>query len=268
MNNKIYSGRTAAVVTISLALYLAGVAAYIIMGATHTLHDMAGEVQVSITVRDSDKIAPELIIKEISEDSRVRKVVYIDSTRAERDFSAHLGFDIAQFMGSGVLPSSFIVTLHTHGATRDGVEALKRIVADYQWVDEIHYDVLVSKQVEKNVALMNQFSLWIGGVLVFVALILIYIAMKLSIGATFNCYEREAYRLLCKECYRWAWIAGVVGGFVATGMLWFTVKISDVVLPELGFGYDTLPFISAMLIVGSTITALLSASIAISVTRK
>ncbi len=222
---------------------------------------------MSITVKDSERIDPFATTKELQKIEIIRSVEYIDSTKAERDFTSHLGVNFTELAGVGVLPSSFLVTIKTVGGAREGINEFKQTVKQLDWVESVQSEDAIVEEIERTTKLMEQFSMWLGGVVGVVALIICFVLIKLSIGATFNCYDYQLRPILSSRCYRWAWVSGVVSGGVATGLLWFTIKTSDMVLPQLEFSYDTLPLISAVLIVGSTVMTLLSTALSIAVQK-
>ncbi len=269
MKGKIYRGRVAAIVVISLALYLVGLAGYLISGAYTTVGDMAGEVRISAVVKSEVRINPVEITNLLKEIKGVRAVEYVDSNSAERELSELFDKDIKRLMGSNVLPSIFLITINSSYALPSQIDSLKESIAQQPWVEKLYFEDALKTQVDKSAKMIEELLFAIGVVVGVVALLIIILAVRLSIGATLNCYEASSYHLVKRETLKWSLIAGMSSGVVASLLLFFTVRASHMALPiSLEMNYGEVPMIAAMLIIVSTIITLLSTVIWLPMLRK
>lgn len=269
MNGKVYRGRGAAILVVSLALYLVGLSSYLISSGWQTLGDMAGEINVSAVVRDSVKSNPVTTIKELEKIAGVQKVEYIDSRKAEKELSELLESNVAELLGSDALPSIYLMTLKVADATPQELVRLKNQVESLEWVDEVYYEEAFGVEIEKKSELLGEVLRFIGYIVGAVALLLSLLAIKLSVGATLNCYNQRSFPKVRSEAMRWALISGVISGVISAALLFFTVKASHLALPAtFSLSYEQIPIISAMLVIASTVVSVLATLIWLEVHKK
>lgn len=269
MNGKVYRGRGAAVLVVSLALYLVGLSSYLISSGWQALGDMAGDVKISVTVVDSVKNSPVVMTQQLEKIEGVEKVEYIDSRRAEKELSELLSSDIVELLGSNALPATYLLTLKPSSATTSSIAGMEQQIRSLDWVEQLYYEEAFSQEIEKRGEILGEILGFVGYIVGAVALILTLLAVKLSIGSTLSCYNQRSYQKVRTEALSWAVISGVASGFVASGLLFFTVKASHLALSSsFNLSYSQLPMISAVLIISSTVVTLLASLVWLEVHKR
>ncbi|MFI3299182.1 MAG: permease-like cell division protein FtsX [Rikenellaceae bacterium] len=261
---RIYSGRIAATVALTFALFLCALSSYVILSGSHRLHDMIGEVRLSIEVSDTTKLDNYAIEKELKSIQGVSHIKFIDAKESQREFEGFLGHDLTQNIESVLFPNIYIVTLNSEAIVGDDAmtEMCERI-EEQEWVASLHYESSIPEKVTQNIVQIQKFSLYVAIIVGLCALVIMYIVTRLSVGATFNCYPMEARRRLRKEAYRWAWIQGVLSGVSAAALLAFMVKIAEGVVHPMVLNWHRVPEIAAGAVVVSVVLSLLFTSIAV-----
>ncbi len=262
--NRVYSGRAASTVIFAVALYLCSLCAYTIMGGSHTLSDMLGDVRVSVEVKENTKI--DIIkTKTLLEDIQgVSSAKYVDSGSAEREFSGFAGVDVTKFMGGNVLPDSFILTINCDSK----VDSLEKTLRSNDWVEDVYYESAVPIRVSETISFIKKFANGLAILFAVCALVMGYLAIKLSIGAQVGGYGKRAKKEIALQSYRWAWIGGVLSAVFASLMLYFTIAYARVALPSLNFTLDTIPLIAAGVLTLSVLSYMLFTFIALLATDK
>jgi cell division transport system permease protein len=187
------------------------------------------DLQVFISNTYSEKDISALRAKIASMD-QVAVIAYISKEEASKEFRQEFGADIFSLLEENPLPASFVITLKEKFVGQDVIrQFIKRLEAE-NGVDEVLYQrgpidtLLRFSRISKTVSL-TVFSLVLLGSLFMVSntLRLIIIARKSIIdtmklvGAT-SCFIRRPFFIE-------GMLQGVMGGFAAAVILWFSLKI-------------------------------------------
>ncbi len=265
--NKVYTGRAATTVAMTFALLLCALCAYVLLGATSTIHKMVGEVHISVEISDTAALNSPQIEAELLKIEGVSAVDIREAEAAQKNYSEFVGIDLEKHLGGIILPKIAVVTIAPENAQADGVNQIKKTLANEEWVQSVHLEESIPEQVTKNLGLIERFAMYVAGVIGLAAFIIVYLGIRLSVGAQFNGYGREAHGVLVREAYRWAWVQGLVSSVGSMGLLLALLGMAKRVLPELSFSMEIVPLLGAGAVVVSILSSLLFTFFAVSVQR-
>ncbi len=265
---KLYGGRAASGVVMTIALLLCFLSSYVILGGSHSVVAMLGDVRVSVEVRDSSRVEPISYRAALQQLEGVEGVQFIGSEEAHERFSKSVGMDITEFMGEYVLPNAFVLTIAPSSRQVENLESLKNEIQKLEWVADVYYEREVPQRIEENIMMLREYALYAAVVVALCSLVIVFLGIRLSIGAEFNAHSAKQYKELARSAYRLAWIRGVVCSALAVGLLYLVVEYARIKLPGLEFSTDVIPFVAACGVVASTLCSLLFTFVALLMTRK
>ena len=147
---------TIATISVTLVLFILGVATYLLYGLNVVTDNMLDHVKVSVILKDNaSKSSIAALEKELLGKEYISKVVYISKDQALSDFNKYLGDDFTVNMGVNPLPASLEVYISdaNNDLALNSVTSLvktKKSVVD----DVVHQGNLV-QQVTKNIFLFK-----------------------------------------------------------------------------------------------------------------
>lgn len=247
--NKSYRGRAAVIAAIAAMMVAVSVCLYVLHFSRGTLQAVAGQAHLSVMVADDSQIDPVATARLIESIAGVSSARFIDSTDAERDFSASLGIDIASIVGVGAIPSSYIVAVAADGGKR-AIDNIKTEIASASWAESVSYEEGVVERTEKITRGIDLFAWWFTVVIVALAVILLYIVARLNVGLAQNVAPEAPVRFLRSLLLRRATVDGVIAGICSAAMLAAGVYCADNLHPALGLSFGALPLIASSVLVG------------------
>ena len=147
---------TIATISVTLVLFILGVATYLLYGLNVVTDNMLDHVKVSVILKDkASKNSINALEKELLGKEYISKVVYISKDQALSDFNKYLGDDFTVNMGVNPLPASLEVYISdaNNDLALNSVTSLvktKKSIVD----DVVHQGNLV-QQVTKNIFLFK-----------------------------------------------------------------------------------------------------------------
>ncbi len=264
---KVYTGRIASTVLLGVALFLCSVSTYVLLGASSSIHNLVGTVNLSVEVLDTAKVDSRAISELLEQIEGVSSVSYIDSDQAQRDFSDFIGSDITKYAGEGVLPSTFLMEIEATHAEVDSLNDIKLKIGEFGWVDGIFHQSAVAEGVVENLSTIERFAGYFAWIFGLCTLLLGYLSTRISVGALCNAYGRSKYKEIFRSSIRWAVVQGLLSALIAIGMLYFTVSYTQITMPHLEFTSVTLPLIASGIVVVATLATLIFTLIAILIQR-
>ena len=230
-------------VSISMVLFLLGAAAYLmgsVMRATDSIREnMAINLMLnSTTSEEQDSLAG--LLRETVE---VKRVKFIDKTKAAEDFKQYVGEDFEEFLGSNPLPDSFEITLKAESSATAVVDSLAKVWSAWEHTMEVVYPKSTIELIEDNLNRFNVVLVMMATALLIIALIL----LRNTIRMTINTRKQLIETMKLVGATRWfimrpflgkSAINGLYAGVLASVLLVAMVIAMGRGIPEMSFLVD------------------------------
>lgn len=279
-------------VSVSLVLMLLGAAMYGFVALRQLKDVMLQGVGVSLILSDgatdSQRAALEGVLDAQIQNGVVRSWKYLSKDSAAIEFYGAMGVDYRDVLQGNPIPASYEVKLKSDSVSVEAVERLKGVVvagfgsgADSSSsgsvafgkgvVCDVVYGEKMVEQVADVIGGLNWFVLVLGGVLMFVAVILIYNTIALSVASRAAAIQTmklvgATLSFIRRPFLQRAVVQGAVAGVVAAVLLWVGGVIVGEILPIMA-GFE-LPFavifgVSSVLVLLGIIICLTFTAIAV-----
>lgn len=249
------------ILTIAVALVLAGVFLILAQSATRVLEEIRSRVEVEFFLSESVSSADaKAIADEMSKSAAVAKVSYISKEDAAKIFEQEFGEKIEQILGMNPLPQSIKVNLKPEYATLDSLERFAHVASQYQGILEARYNRELLTSVDSNARILFLLTAGLGVLISLASMALVSNTIRLAIyskreiirtmklvGATFN-FIRMPF--LLEGIFQ-----GAVGGVLSTALLALLMLLLSRISPEI---YSTLkpaslPLYVTLIMAGATL---------------
>lgn len=249
------------ILTIAVALVLAGVFLILAQSATRVLEEIRSRVEVEFFLSESVSMADaKAIADEMSKSAAVAKVSYISKEDAAKIFEQEFGEKIEQILGMNPLPQSIKVNLKPAYATLDSLERFAHVASQYQGILEARYNRELLTSVDSNARMLFLITAGLGVLISLASMALVSNTIRLAIyskreiirtmklvGATFN-FIRMPF--LLEGIFQ-----GAVGGTLSTALLALLMLLLSRISPEI---YSTLkpaslPLYVTLIMAGATL---------------
>ncbi|MFN3386779.1 MAG: cell division protein FtsX [Candidatus Thermochlorobacter sp.] len=249
------------ILTIAVALVLAGVFLILAQSATRVLEEIRSRVEVEFFLSESVSMADaKAIADEMSKSAAVAKVSYISKEDAAKIFEQEFGEKIEQILGMNPLPQSIKVNLKPGYATLDSLERFAHAASQYQGILEARYNRELLTSVDSNARMLFLITAGLGVLISLASMALVSNTIRLAIyskremirtmklvGATFN-FIRMPF--LLEGIFQ-----GAVGGALSTALLALLMLLLSRISPEI---YSTLkpaslPLYVTLIMAGATL---------------
>ncbi|PIO48626.1 MAG: cell division protein FtsX [[Chlorobium] sp. 445] len=249
------------ILTIAVALVLAGVFLILAQSATRVLEEIRSRVEVEFFLSESVSMADaKAIADEMSKSAAVAKVSYISKEDAAKIFEQEFGEKIEQILGMNPLPQSIKVNLKPAYATLDSLERFAHVASQYQGILEARYNRELLTSVDSNARMLFLITAGLGVLISLASMALVSNTIRLAIyskreiirtmklvGATFN-FIRMPF--LLEGIFQ-----GAVGGALSTALLALLMLLLSRISPEI---YSTLkpaslPLYVTLIMAGATL---------------
>lgn len=237
---------TISTISVTLVLFIVGVAAYLLYGATLVTDSMLNNVKVSLMLKDgvsSENV--DALKKELSDKEYVSHVDYISKAQAVEDFNKYIGEDFVLNLGENPLPASLEVFIKS-GNSDMAVKSITKIAGDNgDVVEEVVHQGAIMQQTIHNITLFKVVVLAFLIALILVSVITInntirmavlsrrfLIKTMLLVGATHGFIRRP---FLAKAFWQ-----GVLSAFIAILLIVALVFSVNRMIPELTLPYTNI----------------------------
>lgn len=200
---------TLSTVSVTLVLFIIGVAASLLYAATLVTDGMLNNMKVSVMLQNN---ADEETLRELTDSLKtnpnVSKVVFISQEQAVADFNSYIGDDFALNLGENPLPASLEVYIAKNKDNTVALESINRTINQQESVvDEVIQQGAIMKQAVQNITLFKLviFSFLIA--LLFVSIITINNTIRMVV-------------LSRRFLMRTMLLVGATYGFIRRPFLW------------------------------------------------
>jgi cell division transport system permease protein len=232
------------VISIALVLLMTGLLGLILIHAKNLSQYVKENIVLNIIMNESATENQVLAFqKKVDANVAVLSSEYISKDSAAAKLSAELGEDFVTFLGHNPLSASIDVYLKADYANKDSVDIfIKEITADSK-VNEVVYQESLIELINQNIRIIGLIILAFAVILLIIAIALINNTIRLAIysqrfiiksmqlvGAT------QAF--IRKPFLNYGMLHGLVGAFIAIGLLILTLYLAQREIPELALLND------------------------------
>lgn len=261
-------------VSVSLVLMLVGAALYFYVGLNNVKNMVLEEVGVSVILNDDITAAERGGVDSAltrEKECAVREWKYLSKDDAAAEFQSAMGMDYSDVLQGNPLPASYELKLKSDSVFSKSVERLAAVMRGVDGVQQVVYGKQMVDQLSGLTAGVNSFILVLGGALLFVAIILIYNTIALSIAARATAIETmilvgATLSFIRRPFLVRAAVQGAVAGLAAALVLVGAGYILSGALPMIwgaGFGLTVIFAISSLQVVLGMIICLIFTAIAV-----
>lgn len=238
MVNKI--GSIASTLAVTMVLLLMGAVSYLMISGSRSSSSLASSMVVSIFLEDSITTTQLSSVRSLLErEKEVEKFEFLSKEAAAADFKKSVGVDFEAVLDVNPIPASFDVRLRNPAAI-DRLEA--RWVAA-PGVESVSYPRKMGQELGQSLTSLRLLAFGLGGVLLVVALVIIYVTIKLSVAGsraaigTMKIVGAKA-DFIRRPFVRAGFIEGAASGVLASGLLFLLVELVRGAMPMMNVGYD------------------------------
>jgi cell division transport system permease protein len=264
-SQKIKTSSLTVVISLALVLFMLGLLGLVVINAKKLSNHIKENVGFQIVLKDTTSAAElDLLKQELSSSPFSKQVDYISKDEAAQKLKKELGEDFITFLGYNPLLSSLDIKLHSEYANVDSLAGFEKSIMQKHFVKEVIYHKDMIKQVNDNAKVISIYILIFSGLLLIVAIALIYakrflIRTMYLVGATQG-FIRMPFIF---KGIRQGVIAGILAGLLLAGFLVLSTRY----IPDLLQLQD--PNLLALLFIGIVLLGVLISglSAALSVRR-
>lgn len=186
MRRRLANAYLSSVISISLVLFLVGLASLLLVNAKGVSDYFKENMQVSVMMKQTVSDEEALEFRDDLEKERfIKSTVFISREQGERELADQLGDDFLDIFETSPIPASIDVTLNADYVSADSLEVVKGEIAASSLVDEVVYQKSLVDALNAN---LNRISLIIA---VFVALLLFISYVLINNTVRLNVFARR-----------------------------------------------------------------------------
>ena len=186
MRRRLVNAYLSSVISISLVLFLVGLASLLLVNAKGVSDYFKENMQVSVMMKQTVSDEEALEFRDDLEKERfIKSTVFISCEQGERELADQLGDDFLDIFETSPIPASIDVTLNADYVSADSLEVVKGEIAASSLVDEVVYQKSLVDALNAN---LNRISMIIA---VFVALLLFISYVLINNTVRLNVFARR-----------------------------------------------------------------------------
>ena len=186
MRRRLANAYLSSVISISLVLFLVGLASLLLVNAKGVSDYFKENMQVSVMMKQTVSDEEALEFRDDLEKERfIKSAVFISREQGERELADQLGDDFLDIFETSPIPASIDVTLNADYVSADSLEVVKGEIAASPLVDEVVYQKSLVDALNAN---LNRISMIIA---VFVALLLFISYVLINNTVRLNVFARR-----------------------------------------------------------------------------
>ena len=186
MRRRLANAYLSSVISISLVLFLVGLASLLLVNAKGVSDYFKENMQVSVMMKQNVSDEEALEFRDDLEKERfIKSTVFISREQGERELADQLGDDFLDIFETSPIPASIDVTLNADYVSADSLEVVKGEIAASSLVDEVVYQKSLVDALNAN---LNRISMIIA---VFVALLLFISYVLINNTVRLNVFARR-----------------------------------------------------------------------------
>ena len=186
MRRRLANAYLSSVISISLVLFLVGLASLLLVNARGVSDYFKENMQVSVMMKQTVSDEEALDFRDKLEKERfIKSTVFISREQGERELADQLGDDFLDIFETSPIPVSIDVTLNADYVSADSLEVVKTEISASPLVDEVVYQKSLVDALNAN---LNRISMIIA---VFVALLLFISYVLINNTVRLNVFARR-----------------------------------------------------------------------------
>jgi cell division transport system permease protein len=227
------------IVSISLVLFMLGLLGLIILHSKKLSDYVKENIGFSIIIKENVKEAGIIQLQKILDATPyVKSTHYITKEEAGKEFAKELGEDFTSFLGYNPLLPTIEVRFRAEYANNDSLTIIKDKILANSNVKEVWYQESLVDLVNKNVRKIGFILLGFSGLLLIIAIALINNTIRLSVySKRFIIRSMQLVgatrRFISRPFIMKGILQGIIGAFIAIGLLIGIIYISQREMPEL-----------------------------------
>jgi cell division transport system permease protein len=227
------------IVSISLVLFMLGLLGLIILHSKKLSDYVKENIGFSIIIKENVKEAGIIQLQKILDATPyVKSTHYITKEEAGKEFAEELGEDFTSFLGYNPLLPTIEVRFRAEYANNDSLTIIKDKILANSNVKEVWYQESLVDLVNKNVRKIGFILLGFSGLLLIIAIALINNTIRLSVySKRFIIRSMQLVgatrRFISRPFIMKGILQGIIGAFIAIGLLIGIIYISQREMPEL-----------------------------------
>ena len=182
LTRKVRGSYAISTVSIALVLFLMATVGYVVWNLSKATNEIKERTTLFLIVADgiSEGEILDLGDRLLATDG-VRDVRYISKEEAAEEYREYAGGDWEQFLEYNPLPDTYEVKLEANESIKNLVESLEKEFNGWSEVEEVVYQEGMVESIESNLATFRVVLLIFGGLLLFVAVVLLRNTIRMSV---------------------------------------------------------------------------------------
>jgi cell division transport system permease protein len=181
-STRIRTSYATTVVSISLVLFLLGLAGLLALNASRISDYVRENIGFSVILKDNVKeVDIHRVQKELDAMEFVKSTKYVSKEAAAIELQAELGEEFLSFLGYNPLLSSIDVKFHAQYANPDSIAVIDYELRKFSEIKEVYYQKSLVNLVHENVRKLSVVLLLFSGLLLIIAIALINNTIRLAI---------------------------------------------------------------------------------------
>ncbi len=227
------------VVSIALVLFMIGLLGLVILHAKKLSDYVKENISLSVIMNDNVKEADIMQLeKTIDATDYVKSTNYITKEEAAEELKEDLGEDFISFLGYNPLLPSIDVRVNANYANNDSLVIIENSIIENTNVKEVFYQKSLVQMINENLKKISFIILGFSLLLLIIAFALINNTIRLSVySKRFLIRSMQlvgaTQRFIRKPFIITGIVQGIIGAFVAIGLLIGVLYFSRQELPEL-----------------------------------
>ncbi|MBQ0045012.1 MAG: permease-like cell division protein FtsX [Bacteroidales bacterium] len=193
IGKRLVNAYLSSVISISLVLFLVGVASLLLVNARSVSNYFKENMKVSVMLKQNVSESKSFDYLESLSDMRfIKSADYISREQGIREMKELLGDDFLDVFEAAPIPISIDVTLKADYVSADSLEMVKLELLESPVVDEVVYQRSLVDALNQNISRISLVMAVMIGLLLFISFVLISNTMRLSVYARrFNIHTMQ-----------------------------------------------------------------------------
>lgn len=182
LTRKVRGSYAISTVSIALVLFLMATVGYVVWNLSKATNEIKERTTLFLIVTDGISEGEILDLGDhLLATDGVRDVRYISKEEAAEEYREYAGGDWEQFLEYNPLPDTYEVKLEANESIKNLVESLEKEFNGWSEVEEVVYQEGMVESIESNLATFRVVLLIFGGLLLFVAVVLLRNTIRMSV---------------------------------------------------------------------------------------
>ncbi|MCQ2145574.1 MAG: permease-like cell division protein FtsX [Bacteroidales bacterium] len=193
IGKRLVNAYLSSVISISLVLFLVGVASLLLVNARSVSNYFKENMKVSVMLKQNVSESKSFDYLESLGDMRfIKSADYVSREQGIREMKELLGDDFLDVFEAAPIPISIDVTLNADYVSADSLEMVKLELLESPLVDEVVYQRSLVDALNQNISRISLVMAVMIGLLLFISFVLISNTMRLSVYARrFNIHTMQ-----------------------------------------------------------------------------